>query len=102
MDDEDITRGYNSISGSSGPETSRSVNPRTRKKILSEEELKVFPQDRVELSREVFETQHPVFYQMTNNPDLNRYIETLNQTLMIYYKNRSSPPPPPPLSKENP
>lgn len=77
--DEDIQNGFNSVSGSAGPENSKSVNARMRKKIIAQEEVRLLPQDRVEVSREIFETQSANPYKMTNNPDLNRYIATLNQ-----------------------
>lgn len=82
--DEEITNGFNSVSGSAGPENSKSINARTRKKIISQEEISLMPQDRVEVSRETFENQAPNPYKMTNNPDLNRYIETLNQVQILF------------------
>jgi hypothetical protein len=82
---EENSNGFNSISGSAGPENSKSVNARTRKKIIAQEEIHLMPQDRVEVSRETPENQAINPYKMTNNPDLNRYIETLNQ-VQIFFK----------------
>lgn len=82
--DEENSNAFNSISGSAGPENSKSVNARTRKKIIAQEEIRLMPQDRVEVSREAFENQAANPYKMTNNPDLNRYIETLNQVQILF------------------
>lgn len=82
--DEEAANGFNSISGSAGPENSKSISARTRKKIISQEEISLMPQDRVEVSRETIENQAANPYKMTNNPDLNRYIETLNQAEILF------------------
>lgn len=87
---EDLSSPFNAISGPNSSDNAKSINPSAKKRLSYEEEIHFFPTDRVEITREIVENPELLPYNLTNNPDINRYIETLNRS--FYFSIKDIPP----------
>lgn len=84
---DNFTSTFNSISGPASPENNKNIYLTATKKVIEEQEHTLFPKDRVEISRETLEPQPEAPYKLSHNPDVNLYIETINEAVKLQKNN---------------
>lgn len=84
----DNVSSFNFVHASGGAENTQNIQSTIKRNLVAEEETRLNPKDRVELSQENMENKSLASYEMTLNPDVNKYIEVINRAEEKAAKNK--------------